>query len=343
MVSKPIVVPDNLSIDVDKHGLSNLAHTPQQRDLLHGVDLKKLSGHGQKMGMTYLSHGTAAWGNSAKGNVGWVKSSDVVKKAFGPVVSESLGLNQFSTAQREAAFHQISGAAFGLGEHVPVSAAFQHPATGEHHSIQAKVEGGQHLERGNTDQLAYMQGMYSSGKLDKLALMDQIMGNNDRNPGNYMITPGQGAGIHLIDNGLAFAKKSTIPEIPHYWGKTGRHVEGTNPQSDYGEHSWLDTPLHPSAVEWVKGLNPDVLKAEMEKAGVPKEHQAESLRRLNAVKDRVNKEQNVKKAGAYFAPWLTNERPSAKMINSTGSFQSFRPEDFKDLDVFNESTKVPGE
>jgi hypothetical protein len=214
-------------------------------------------------------------------------------------------LREFSSAQREAAFHHLASNVFGLGEHVPTTAAFQHPETGEHHSIQEKVMGGQHYDPSDEQHAAVLHSMLQSGQLDKLAMMDTILGNSDRHPGNYMLTPGQGAQLHLIDNGLAMVGSSeSRPVVPHYWGRAGKTA---HPGGEPGEHKWMEASLHPEAARWVKSLDPEHLRNEMHTLGAPKEAQDEAVRRLTAVQKSVKKGRD--RGDVFFAPF--DEKESA--------------------------------
>jgi hypothetical protein len=322
ILSHPTVQTPSLVVNHQTHGLPSLAHSPAQQDLVNGVDLAQLSGQGAMKGQTQNSGSTAAWGTSAKGKVGFVKDSNGMNDFFGPNSALGNKANQFSTAQREAGFHHLASTVFGLGEHVPVTAAFQHPVTGAHHSIQEKIEGGEHFDKNSDAHLAHMQTMYHSGKLDQLALMDMIMGNGDRHPGNYMLTPGKSAGIQLIDNGLTLSRSSDkIPEVPHYLAKTGRHVHGE--EGPWGQNSWMQQPLHPEAVKWAKGLDPKKLDAEMKNIGVPKVHREEAGRRLAMLQSNVMKP-GVTKAQAYYAPFTKKASgPSPSTVERGGAFESY--------------------
>jgi hypothetical protein len=293
-----------------EHGLPHLAHTPDQMSLLNGMDLAAIrKSPNQKRGATERRGGLAAWGVSKDGRVGFVKSADAMRNM--DFATRDLG--EYSSAQREAAFHLLARNVFGLGQHVPVTAAFQHPVTGEHHSVQEQVRAGEHVRRGDAYHDAHLHHLFNQGTLDKLALMDMVMDNSDRHPGNYLLTPGQGSGIHLIDNGLAFAKDAeAVTTIPHYWTKAGVNAHGVqNAKDDYGEMSWMKTPLHPEAARWVASLDPEKLRTEMERLGLPKANVEESVRRLAALKKRTT----GTRAEAFFAPFLgRGHKPNGAMV-----------------------------
>jgi hypothetical protein len=303
ILRNPVHKTHGLMVHVAPHALKGLSETPEQKDLVEGLDLTAPSKDlpGQEIGYTNREGGVARWAKSASGKPGWVKSSDVMKQLFGSGDT----LDDFSTAQREAAVYGLAKNVFGLGQYVPVTAAFQHPITGEHHSVQERVEGGEHWNQKDPALKDHLHQLLHNGTLDKLALMDMVVNNSDRHPGNYLLTPGKGGGISLIDNGLTFAPtdkhpQTYVPSYPHYWDRANRNafVAPGDKQA-----SWGKQPLHPEAVRWVNGLDINVLAQEMQRIGIPQRYRDESVRRLNLLKKEVAKP-NVTKQNAYFAPFV---------------------------------------
>lgn len=329
--SRPAPHPGNHLLDATRHGLPNLAHSPRQQALVNGIDMQSLSAPAEMHGATAESGGTAAWGKSAAGKVGWVKSSGQMENLFGGV-----NFKDFSTAQREAAVHHLADNVFGLGEHVPVTAAFQHPVTGEHHSVQEQVADAEHFQSKDLNHAAALHHMFRSGQLDKLALMDMVLGNVDRHDGNYLVTPGKGAGVHLIDNGLAFMpqRHGEVATVPHYWHKAGVLAHGDMKDEVLGQRAWMNTPLHPEAVNWVKQLDPQKFADEMNRVGVPQRLQGEALQRLNALKTRVAVNPNISRVGAYYSP-LTGpgeKQPSDYVLAGQSHFFDAAPANDDNVD-----------
>lgn len=277
-------------VDAQKHGAPGLAQHPDQQELLHGMDLAtdaaprmpgQMRGHSVEQ-----TEGETGWRRSRAGHLSYVKPAFAMDDVVRP--SEQAG---FSTAHREAAFHQLAKNFFKLGEHVPVTATFYHPVSGQSYSAMKMVEGAEHHEASPTHNAAILSLLHR-GVLDKLALMDMILDNRDRHVGNFVLTPGRAPYIHLIDNGLAMLSESSEssepPRVPMYWDMQ----EGA--------------PLHPEAVAWAQKLNPLTLGKMMDEMGVPKAAREEAVYRLQAVKNRIARG-NVTKGSAFYAPFLSSQ------------------------------------
>ena len=85
------------------------------------------------------------------------------------------------------------------------------------------------------------------GVLDKLYMMDSIMGQSDRHSANYVFTPGKDSELHLIDNGNLFGVTSPnhVDYIRHYGNLAGLTED--------------QMPIHHEAIKWVLGLDPNKL------------------------------------------------------------------------------------
>jgi hypothetical protein len=306
--SMPQVVRGGSVVDSVAHGLPHLSTLPEQVDLLQGMNLLKPipvkgdqdSRQGQSAGED--PDGTG-WRQSAAGQVGYVKPSAPMTNLVA-----KLGEKEFTSAHREAAFYRLAKDFFGLGHHVPVTAAFKHPMTGEPHSVSKQVKGGEHHE-GSGEHDGILTHLGETGTLDKLALMDMVLNSNDRHRMNYMLTPSQAPFIHLIDNGLSFAPpgEDFVTDVPHYWLQYNHDM--------HGEDEWHHEPLHPEAAEWVKKLDPAKLDEHMEKLGVPGAPRKEAVRRLTSVRNRVLRG-DVTKGGAFFSPFINPRRvaPPTEMV-----------------------------
>ena len=281
-------------VDAVKHGAPGLAQHPDQQELLHGIDLSsdavprqpgQMLGHSRQM-----SGSETGWRRSHAGHLSYVKPAFAMDDIARP--SEQEG---YTTAHREAAFHQLAKNFFKMGEHVPVTATFHHPVSGQPYSAMKMVERGEHYEPDSAPHNAAIASLRHQGTLDKLALMDMILGNGDRHFGNFMLTPGRAPYIHLIDNGLTMPYGSgEPPRIPMYWQT-----------KDVGEN-WAEEPLHPEAVAWAQKLNPAKLGKMMDEMGLPRASREEAVYRLQAVKNRIARG-NATKGSAFYAPFLSSQ------------------------------------
>ena len=158
---------------------------------------------------------------------------------------------------------------FGLDKYVPPTVTFRHPVTGSPMSFSEGVPGAEHKEiypaaRGNLvpHQQAELDRMGDSGELDKLFLMDYILGNGDRHGKNYLFSP---KGMHLIDNGLIFDSPGADDHYPQY----AENFDKDNPY------------FHPNTLGWLKSLDTKKLGDSLSKYGVPPSDIAKVLTRLN--------------------------------------------------------------
>ena len=261
-------------INHEIHGTDSANQSDDQRALIHGLDLDKLQG---------------SWGSSAAGHHGHVKPA-IDHNALGMWEQEiAPNLRGFSSARREAVFHNLARDVFGLGPHVPVAAVFNHPETGAHHSVTRFIPGAIHPEfsnqggrrtlNPNDDTAGQLEQLGRSGQLDKMAIMDHVLGHGDRSDANWVVTPGRDPGVHLIGNGLAFNHDTDA--IPSYlyryhqlWDPTV-HVDELHHE-----------PFHPGTDAWIKSLDPQELGAQMIQQGVPDELVRASVKRLMAVQQK---------------------------------------------------------
>jgi hypothetical protein len=288
-------------VDAKKHGAPGLSEHPDQQAMLHGMDLAKEAlprQVGERRGMSAAQAGNeTGWRQSRAGHISYVKPNFAMNSHLGVFNQEG-----FTTAHREATFHNLAKNFFKLGQHVPTTAVFHHPTTGQPYSAQRRVEDVEHYEPSNPEHGATIERLRHMGQLDKLALMDMILDQVDRHSGNYMLTPKKAPYIHLNDNGLSMYGEDEVPNVPHYWSaNTG--------------NEWVEEPLHPEAVAWAQKLNPQKLGDMMERLGVPQKQRAESVRRLGALQNRlankspdgkpfVFKNPPVTKGAAYYSPFL---------------------------------------
>ncbi len=231
--------PSAPKLDGDLHGVARYNRHPEQRALIHGADPSQWN----TTAPAHAFGGYGRWVNVADGRLAYLKPGMVRE------------------AEQEVTYHNLAHDFFGLGAHVPTTAVFDDPTTGERKSISACVVGAEHVR---TSHLPHhrqiLHALATTGDLDRLAVMDGVMGHDDRDGRtNYVFG---GGSLHLIDNG-AFER----PELPHYW------------TSHHGPDG-MGLPLHPAAAEWVRGLDPQELQRQLESHGMSPEAVAGRVRSL---------------------------------------------------------------
>lgn len=240
-------------------------HTPEQHSLIDGLTL----------------HNTTPIGaGGAGGGAAFAASSKhphrvVVKNSAKHASRLKRGhmRNNFNAARREVLYHDLAHKAFGLGQYVPTTAGFT--VNKEDWSAQKAVDGASHLgfylknDRGapvsglsytatdktvgikNKNHAEALKKLNNSGELDKLAIMDFLLGHHDRHSKNYLVND-DGSGIHLIDNGTAFDYGNfDAHPIPGY----RRVVQQLALHGNDGHNS--EEKIHPEAQKWLKNLDLD--------------------------------------------------------------------------------------
>jgi len=251
------------------HG--HYSSAPEQQALIHGFEPES-----EPVGRaeTGINRKWSAWRHSPVG-------IPVYHKAADP-----------EDSHHEVAYHNIARDFFGLGHYVPYTAAFKHPHTGEVQSVQQAVPGATHIRAevqrhgidgtvwgfGPPHAAATLQRLGDAGELDKLAVMNHVLGNDDRHPGNYVFSR-QGPGLHLIDHGLAF-EDGRFPQPPDY---LDQYVHLTNS----GQPGMETAEAHPEAVKWALSLDPDQLAAHLQRNGVKDYESAAALDRLVRLQGRL--------------------------------------------------------
>lgn len=170
--------------------------------------------------------------------------------------------NNFNSARREVLFHDLAHQFFGLGKHVPLTAGFTRD--GEDWSAQKKVTSASHPKLVETDDgdtipklvnpnhERILREMAGNGELDKISMMDHIMGHHNRHRKNMMMDD-SGDNLHLIDNGAAFDYGNLDAHpVPQYRS----YVQGLK------LHNGRDgiTRFHPAAIKWLNSLDPEQAK-----------------------------------------------------------------------------------
>lgn len=249
-------------LDSTVHGVSTYNTTPEQHSLIHGADVTQWAAEAPRHAVQGSEDGR--WVRGGHGRMAYIKASE---------------------PEREAIFHNTARDFFGLGQHVPPTAVFDHPATGKRHSIQEMVGNAQHYNHKNPRHRQILKRLDASGDLDKLALMDGTMGVWDRNKHNYVLSKDS---LHLIDNSSTF---SQIQSPPDYWAS---NMAGPNweyapsyPGVQEKLNAELRKPLHSSAVEWISHLDAKKLEDHLHRQGAAPRIIKERGRRIRALQGLV--------------------------------------------------------
>lgn len=242
-------------------------HNEEQKGLINGITLHNtVPVGGGKQG--------ASWATSVNHPV-----TSIVKNSANHEHAEVRGHRRrlpngttFNSARREVLYHDLAKQFFGLGDYVPLTAGFT--VDGEDWSAQKKVNGAGHLQYDtikngqivpfdpetaqsgdplyirNPHHADALMALNNSGELDKLTIMDHLLGHHDRHAGNMMVDNSENK-IHLIDNGTAFdyGMEDSHPD-PRY----RTIVQEAKPHP--GDHDSAQG-FHPEAVNWFKQLKPD--------------------------------------------------------------------------------------
>lgn len=167
-----------------------------------------------------------------------------------------------SEPRAEAVYSGLAHDFFGLGKHVAPVGLVRDPQSGIEHALIPHVTG-YHLSDISTNRLeAVRAGLESDGTLDKMMLMNKIMGNSDRHGQNMLVDSPAGS-INLIDHGLIF-RGDTNATIPP------RYIDPDRVQK----------PMHPEAVKWLQSLDTKELGSQLASYGVHPELIVGALSRL---------------------------------------------------------------
>jgi len=236
-------------VNADIHGVMGFVDHPETRALAHGFNFD-LKSDKQAAGGVTVGSGDSYWGKSPTGQHVFVKASS---KTFNDSREGS-----WNTARKEGIYHNIAKDFFGLGAHVPNVAVVRHPRTGQEHALISHVDGHTiHMLRPydgpNRKGYPSILGAIGTPTLQKLGIMNSVMGNIDRHDGNYMVNekgPDGQPSIALIDHNIFGENGNVTPRYLLHAGTTKQ-------------------PLHPEVVEWLKTLDMDAFKHHLIKNGVP--------------------------------------------------------------------------
>jgi hypothetical protein len=193
----------------------------------------------------------------------------------------------FTTSHREAMYHLLADSVFGLGHFVPRTTVFKHPVTSDPFSAMEWLK--QTSPFIGESQIGHL---HNSGDTHKMAIMDFVLGNNDRHKNNILFD--RNGDMKLIDHGLAF----------DYGGMASAGVPA------YAK-GLLEDRVPQKVHKWVQSINPDRLVETMKSRGAP-EHVAEMAgRRMRAIHEWSAKNQR------------TDNTPSGKLGEAYGKAKAY--------------------
>lgn len=264
-------------------------HLSEQNKLIHGLDIINT----KPLGGSVAGKARSAENPTTVGRV-------VLKRASEHANRTERGHHEpgLSSAHREVLFHNLAHGYFGMGEHVPTTSGFSRDddhfsaqdfkPNASHDDLKYEHDGfeeampGYKNEFKNKNHAKVLNNLHDTGALHKLALMDNIMGHQDRHSGNYMLE-GKDK-LHLVDNGTAFDYKNfdenAYPD--HLRNLDNKAIKGMGKKDNVN--------LHPEAAKWLNELDPEKAKEILKANGHDENSFATQgfLRRLQGLKDSVN-------------------------------------------------------
>lgn len=268
-------------VDEREHSDSSLIHD-EQRMLIHGLDLDRLKN---------------GWGSPAAGGYSHVAP------ALDPThfVRDLESIHEFPSSRRDAVFYNTAKSYWGLGDHVVPVAHFNHPDTGEPHAATAFVPGARHFEmssRGgshainpNHETADILSSAGDSGVLDKLAIMDHVMGMSDRPMSHVLTTSAPVPSLKLIHSGLAFGDNAQVPSyLLHYHRLRDRTMH---------PEELRHVPFAAGVAPWVAGLEPQKLAEHLLAQGVPRRLVENAVDRLISVQDKFSQVNSLNRGEVF--------------------------------------------
>jgi hypothetical protein len=257
----------NAAVDSQKHGLSGFIKHPETHELAHGFDFNQTGELSDAGGVgDYYNW----WGKTANGKKVYVKANPTE--------------TPFSESKAEGLYHNLAKDFFGLGEHLPAVATVHHPVTGREHALVEVIPGHHH----KSEYDSHLNKLGANGTLDKLAIMNMIMGNADRHQYNWLWHDegkGKEPKLKLIDHGLAFNTDQPTFARPQYLSRYHSNIG----QKAANHH------IHPDAANWVRSLDPNQLEAQYRGHGISQDVSSTSANRLRKLQEylKANPESNI--------------------------------------------------
>lgn len=257
ILSEPELATGQFKIDSLIHGDSRFLLHPEQHSLINGTDLG--TNPEDKYVGTGVNAGVSHWRKMANGKLAFIKKSGDENAATG-----------LTDAHNEVLTYNLAKQ-MGLGGYFPTTSLFSHPLTGDLHSAMEQVPDGDHYSYLSTKYDQILNDLDKNGEIQKLHLFDNIIGNNDRHPGNYMFSSDPYFPIKMIDHGYALNDPSRRIYSDVHSGK------------DVG----VD-PIHPEASKWLLGQNKEQYEKTLVDHGMDPIKAFQFAERLGRMQDFAN-------------------------------------------------------
>jgi hypothetical protein len=295
-------------VDHAKHSVGEYNSHPAVKALAHGFNFSTPKEMSKALS---ASHGRSFWSSTPAGARVFVKPN--------PVVPDHVKGHIRNRARYEGAYSNIARDFFGMGQYVPTVATVKHPKSNTEHAIVSHAPGEEYNQK-NPDHQNILREHNDSGELDKLALMNMVMGNGDRHVHNYLIDS-KARQLRMIDHDRAFSSGEN-QFYPAYWShhhappgpfdhplgvhehaKVVTDADSWNPSNKVSA-ALGENKLHPKAVAWINSLDPKELEAQLRKHELSEEQVMEATKRLTYLKSHVAQRPDTDKDSAYVLPQL---------------------------------------
>lgn len=241
----PVSLSSAGMVDSNIHADPELTQSPEQHQLMHGLDLTSFDTNNK----TVMD--TGKWLHTDKG----------------PVHAKS------KLSRQEGLFYNLASSIFGLGHYVPLTSVFRHP-TGISIAISRGITGARNLgtffQREKFRQIPVSRAaksllkMGNTDELDKMMAMDLALGHGDRNSGSVVLDKSNK--LWLVDNGHILQKPS-MPAYMHYFGEvSGKDISNEPVSNNFGK--------------WMQSVSPSKMVKEMRYAKVPESKISSASKRL---------------------------------------------------------------
>ncbi len=250
-----VVGYDDAIVDAQAHAVPHYFHK-KTANLVNGINLIQ-SDRGKTPSHVHsgINEFGSRWLKNAKGKMVFVKEHGAGHQDLE------------STAHNEALYHNLADQFFGLGQYIPPVALIKAPWVGprdkpsksDYMSVMEAINEPSHWTRTH-EQNEVLHQKLMNGDLDKLALMNSILGNTDRHANNYMFGNND-KDLYLIDHGFTirgYKKASHTTGLPAYLSSALQVGERKGTHRDVGTETDI-RPIHPDARKWLLDLDLDKL------------------------------------------------------------------------------------
>jgi len=275
----PETLEEPLVVNALTHGVGEYNTHPEVQNLVHGFNF----GYPKESALQGSRAETSFWSKTPNGQRVYVKAAPEE--------------GSFNEARKEGVYSALAREYFGLGKYVPRVGVVRHPKTGQEHAIIEHMPGEEFAPEDPAHE-GVLNRLNDSGELDKLGLMDMIMGNSDRSNENYLVDPENNT-LRLIDHNILFDNAPRHTATPMYW-------------SDHEMSNMIpldSSQLHPAAVQWAHSLKPDELESMLRRYEVPDELVQGTRRRLEKLQGHLKHRPNSDRESAWVIPQALADMP----------------------------------